>query len=121
MFSCYTQLQRYNNTTTEALLSKNCKWHWSQAQADAYDAVKVEILKPTTVALYDPAAPMKISADASSFRLGAVLLQKENIRSLGTSCICAMTETELLMGRNICTNIPQAMMPMEHLIPQLSN
>lgn len=61
-----------------ALLSKNCKWHWSPAQADAYEAVKKEILKPTVLALYNPTASMKISADASSFGLGAMLLQKQN-------------------------------------------
>jgi len=54
-----------------ALLTKNCKWHWDQAQSDAYAAVKEEILRPTILALYNPAA------DASSFGLGAVLLQRE--------------------------------------------
>ena len=39
--------------------------------------VKEEISQPTTLALYNPDAELKISADASSFGLGAVLFQRE--------------------------------------------
>ena len=59
------------------LLAKNCKWQWNQSQDDAYAAVKKEILKPTILTIYNPEADPKISPDASSFGLGAVLLQKE--------------------------------------------
>ena len=78
-----------------ALLAKNCKWQWSQAQDDAYAAVKEEILKPTTLALYNPEADNKISTDASSF--GPVLLQKEGqMWQPVTFASCAMTDTECL-------------------------
>ena len=79
------------------LLTKNCKWHWSQAQSDAYVAIKEEVLKPTVLALYNPAAATKISADASSFGLGAVLLQKEDKawRPIAFASR-AMTDTECL-------------------------
>ena len=38
--------------------------------------MKEELSKPTTLALYDTEAPTKLSADASSYGLGEVLMQK---------------------------------------------
>ena len=60
------------------LLSKSRNRTWGPSQSKAFDLVKTELSKPTTLALYDPAATTKISADASAFGLGTVLLQKDN-------------------------------------------
>ena len=49
---------------------------WGPSQSRAFKQVKQELSKPATLALYDPEAQTKISADASSYRLGAVLLQQ---------------------------------------------
>ena len=59
-----------------ALLSKGTDWMWGPDQRKAFTHVKEELSKPTTLALYDTEAPTKLSADASSYGLGAVLMQK---------------------------------------------
>ena len=48
---------------------------WDSAQDQAF---WTELSKPTVLAVCDVNADMKISADASSCDLGAVLLQREN-------------------------------------------
>ena len=58
------------------LLSKKHAWTWNEFQQTAFARVKAELAKPTFLGHYDPTAQTKLSAEASSFGLGAVLLQK---------------------------------------------
>ena len=52
-------------------------------------------MQPTVLVTYDPSAPTKISADASSYGLGVVLLQQRNSEWHPVVYASrAMTETE---------------------------
>ena len=65
-----------NTKPLRDLLSSRNTWIWRPAQQDTFDKVKAELSSPTTLALYDPGRPTKISANSSSYGLGGVLLQK---------------------------------------------
>ena len=58
------------------LLSSKKTWLWGPQQDDAFEKLKLELIRPTVLALYDVDAMLKISAYASAYGLGAVLLQK---------------------------------------------
>ena len=49
------------------LLSPKRSWLWGPNQQTAFENVKCELAKPTVLALFNPQACSKISADASSF------------------------------------------------------
>ena len=58
------------------LLSKHRCWTWGPTQETSFQRIKEELAKPSVLTLYDTGARTKISADASAYGLGAVLLQQ---------------------------------------------
>ena len=76
-------------------MSKKNTYLWSPDQEKAFEKIKRKLSKPTVLAIYDPTSDTKISADASSFGLGAVLLQKHELDWKPIAYASrAMTETE---------------------------
>ena len=82
------------------LSSKNA-WTWGDKQEEAFRDIKTELTQLTILALYDPKAETKISADASSHGLGAVLLQlNESLWQPVTYASRALIDTEKRYAKN---------------------
>ena len=58
------------------LLSHKHGWLWGSNQEQSYRKLQSELTNPTVLRPYNPRASTKISADASSYGIGAVLLQQ---------------------------------------------
>ena len=78
------------------LLSSKNQWNWGESQRRAFSQIKDALTESPVLALFDPSRKTTVSADASSFGLGAVLLQEQKKGETRAVAYIsrAMTQTE---------------------------
>lgn len=83
------------------LLSQKSAWFWGPDQDRAFTGVKAKLAKPMVLAHYNPEVPTRVSADASSYGPGAVLMPKVDSQWGPVAyALRSMTETESDMLRS---------------------
>ena len=60
------------------LVFENRAWCWNTAQQKAFDSIEKELSRPPILIHYNNNNETTVSADASSFSLGAVIYQKQS-------------------------------------------
>ena len=84
---------------SESLKSEST-WIWSHRQQEAFEKVKAMVTTAPVLAFYDMNKPTVVSADASSYGLGGVLLQKHGGQLRPVSfAFRTLTDSELRPNR----------------------
>ena len=78
------------------LLKKDSVWQWGPEQAQAFEKLKQELTSDRVLSMYDPNRETVVTADASSYGLGAVICQRQENGEMKPIAYASrsMTETE---------------------------
>ena len=77
------------------LLRKDVAWIWDHVQKGAFERIKLMLSEAPILSFFDPKKPTIVNADASSYGMGGVLLQKhEGIWRPVAFCSRALSDAE---------------------------
>lgn len=71
-------ISNFSNITSphRELLKFDVHWHWTQQHSDTVNIIKSKLTTAPVLHYFDPPKPVTTSTDASSYRIGSVLLQQ---------------------------------------------